>query len=44
MCEVDDQWVQIGMVSWNIGCAVPGYPGVYVNLQMFLDWINSKID
>lgn len=33
------RWVVIGIVSWGIGCAAKGSPGVYVKVANFLPWI-----
>jgi secreted trypsin-like serine protease len=29
------RWVQVGIVSWGLGCARDGYPGVYAQISTF---------
>ena len=42
----DDPYVQIGIVSFSVGneCGAKNLPGVYTNVESYLDWIDSKLE
>ncbi|XP_069873532.1 serine protease 44-like isoform X1 [Dipodomys merriami] len=43
VCEFNDTWIQVGIVSWGIGCGRRGYPGVYTEVSFYKNWLIRQV-
>ena len=42
VCEKENHWYQVGVVSFGIGCGRKNTPGVYTRVEAFASWIASE--
>nr|XP_034833317.1 phenoloxidase-activating factor 2-like [Maniola hyperantus] len=43
VCQVNGQWVVVGLVAWGLGCANANVPAAYVNVAALLPWIQQQV-
>ena len=43
ICDVNGKAVITGIVTWGVGCASEGYPGVYGEVFDYINWIQDKL-
>ncbi|KAK7491121.1 hypothetical protein BaRGS_00017685, partial [Batillaria attramentaria] len=41
-CECGGSLKQVGVVSYGLGCARPDFPGVYVRVSYYTNWIQQN--
>ncbi|KAF2898376.1 hypothetical protein ILUMI_07799, partial [Ignelater luminosus] len=41
--NANPKWFQEGIVSKGMGCAVRGYPGIYLRVANYMDWIIQNL-
>lgn len=39
----DGPWIAVGVVSYGLRCAEPGFPGIYTRVTAFINWIHEHI-
>ncbi|XP_045348614.1 putative serine protease 42 isoform X1 [Leopardus geoffroyi] len=44
VCKFKDTWVQVGLVSWGLGCGRGNVPGVYTDIAAYSKWIVEVIN
>ncbi|XP_015447170.1 putative serine protease 46 [Pteropus alecto] len=43
VCQVNNTWVQMGVVSWIFSCNQHSFPGIYTSTAHFTHWIKKRV-
>lgn len=43
MCQVNNSWIQVGVVSWSFRCNQRRFPSIYTSTPHFTYWIQKHI-
>ncbi|KAM6148219.1 mastin-like [Rhynchocyon petersi] len=43
VCNWNDTWFQVGLVSWGDSCGNSSLPGVYARVMSYVSWINQYV-
>lgn len=43
-CEYNNTWIQVGIVSWGIGCGRHEVPGVYTEVGHYSSWMLAVVN
>ncbi|KAL1782706.1 serine protease 46 [Sigmodon hispidus] len=43
VCQMNKTWVQMGVVSWNVGCGRRQFPSIFTSTSHFTQWIKRQI-
>lgn len=44
VCQFNDRWIQMGIVSWGIHCALTEVPAVYTDVRFYKDWVYGTMN
>uniref|UniRef100_H0XG48 Peptidase S1 domain-containing protein n=1 Tax=Otolemur garnettii TaxID=30611 RepID=H0XG48_OTOGA len=44
VCEYNATWIQVGIVSWGVGCGREGIPGVYTATSPYSKWMVAVVN
>ncbi|XP_018535823.1 chymotrypsinogen A [Lates calcarifer] len=39
--KINDSWVQVGILSVEISCVIPNFPGIYTRVSQYEEWISN---